>query len=268
MTDIAQYRKTANRVLVGPGTSQRLTASLIPAILFERYFDLATWDTQIFKGGEADPDSSVTMVNCSGVGTEVAALDATNKGWLLQTSAADNDNSFLHPHETGNKMGVAAYFNSNLQPYCLAQVLCGPADAQQLVEAEYVVGLDVMDTYTTKDASASGEADAARWQVTNGAAAGVATNWKTETSTGAGVDTIFDSGRLSQRATFVELAVFVSKARKPYYFYDGKLIRIGPSLDANIVMAPSIGVQVNNAGADDAKGMVVRYAAWGQRYAA
>jgi len=252
--------------IVNTGSAQ--VTNPVQRMIQDRYFDLNTWDMQIFRGNHEDPDSATGMAACSGVNTNVAALDATNKGWLLQTSAADNDNSVLHPHATGNKMGVAAYWNSTLSPFCAASVLCGPADAQQLVEAEYAVGLDIMETWATKDCAASGETDAARWQVTNGAAGGVATNWKCEQSTASGTDVITDSGNLSQRATFVELAVFVSAARVPYFYYNGKLIKTGTALDDDTIMCPTIGVQVNNVTADDAKGMTVRWAAWGQKYSA
>jgi len=117
-----------------------------------------------------------------------------------------------------------------------------------------------MVTIATSDASASGEPNAFRWQLTVGAALGG--TWKAETSVG-GTDEQWDSGVAGQRATHVDLAVIMSKARRPYYFFGGNLLHIGPTVTAADVVLPKIVVQ---AATTDAKSMGIQWMAWGQRH--
>ncbi len=259
--------EAANRLgIVSVGAQQRLASGFIPGLLQRRMVDFETWHVAHFRGVVQ------SEFDVSGVGTETFAVEGTGEGGIhMITTDADNDNAFLHPHATQTAKGVTGFWSTNNEPFCIARVLVGPVDAQQLTEIEAVVGLDIIDTYTGKDASASGETDAARWQVTNAAAAA---NWFTEVSTASGTDVQVDSGVVSQRASYVTLGVFLDSDRKAHFYSDlqGKgLIKFGSTsgeLDVDTVMCPSIGVQVNNAGADDVKGMVVAWAFWGQRVAA
>ena len=260
MTDIAKYRRTSNRIMVGPGSADRLTAKVLPAVLFERTYDPFNWNTVIFRMNHGIINGTEDRVLAEGTGTETHTLVA--HGWTLGTSASDNDNCIITMDPADSSMGVPGYWNTDKEPWMMARVQTGVQDATALLNSEYVVGFDDQNTSASSDATASGEANAFRWQLTVGAALGA--NWICESSV-ASIDSRFDTGVAAQRATFVDLAVLLSKARKPHYFIGGNLVHVGPSMPANDELDAKLIVQ---AATTDAKSFGIQFWALGQRHVA
>ena len=248
---------------------ERIVPGWLPLLMQRRMMDYENWRVDRFNG------SVVTGIFATGgVNTEVITATTVGEGGIMMTTAtADNDSAWLHPHATLNSLGIAGHWSTLLEPFCIARVLCGPIDTQQNTEVEYSVGLAVEEPSTDGPSAApAGTAEGARWQVTNGAAAGTPTNWKTEISIGD-TDTIVDIGVLSQRATYVTLGVFLDADRKAHFFSDllggraNYLTKAGATSAAlaSGILTPHIMVQVNNTTADDAKAVAVAWAYWGQR---
>ena len=260
MTDIATLSKTANRVLVGPGTSQRLVGKMLPTLWFERRMDPANWYTALVQFDEEDLDTAASSdpVDLTEAGAGTMTFVAPAIGATLTTGATENNKSHLHPGAIG-KAGLAEFWLADNQPFIWTKLAVAPA--LLITNVDVTVGLADTNPGTAAAVATSGEVDAARFILESGASAA---NWFTETSVG-GLDVRRDTGILSVANTMIELAVVVSKARKPYYFFNGNLIKIGPSLTAAQQMSPFVQV---NAGEGVTKDIEVQFVAWGQRYVA
>jgi hypothetical protein len=268
MTDIAEYRKAANRVLIGPGTSQRLVASVIPAILFERRHDPTTWFFDDFRFTPTTPEAlaATTMtpveITEEGASTTDFADSDTTKGMTINSPAVISERITIGPSSAGVS-GTTDYWMGNLQPFIYADVMVD-SDAGDMTHIDACLGFNghagaAPGAHIPIAASAC--TDCGRFLLEMGAAA---TNWFCETSVG-GVDALYDTGILAASQTAIRLGVFLSRARKPHYFLNDRLVHVGPTVAAT-TMVPFF--QFSSGEAATAKTFGIRYMAFGQLYSA
>lgn len=263
MTDIATIAgaRTGSRVMVGPGLSQKLVGSVIPTLLMERTFDKQNWYSAMYQfhtDPETDTAGEVTLTE-TGVGTTDFA-DVNTIRVMTYNSGATSGNGVTIGPNTGALSGATNFWDANLQPYIVAGFAMD-SDAAALINADATIGFSDTNPAILVAAATSGEANGARWIVENGAAAA---NWFAETSVG-GLDARFDTGQISLSQTLVHLGVFFDKARRPFYFFNGKLVKVGPSMTAALQMAPHV---QGTTGTTAARAFGFAYVGWGQRWVA
>jgi hypothetical protein len=241
---------------------------MIASIVQQRYFD-PEWMVQIWDPTQGEPDAANSNLSDTQNGAGTAVFDATNNALRVTTAGGGNDDAWVHPGITANYslLGDPAsdtIWDTSMQPFMVCTWLPGAGAAGDLFDVNYFCGLVEQEPDAANAAFAIGDYDDAAWFFCVVGNTPATNNWDIAQSVG-GVDFVKDSGQLLSRAAFIQMAVFISKARKPYYYINGNLVHVGTSLSASTLLSPVCGVTETAA---DAKIFDVRYFAYGQRFAA
>jgi hypothetical protein len=229
--------------------------NLVEQRLFSRDWFAYVWkgQTNIDPGAIAVGDDTVWQTQAGDAANTAFAL--APPGLHIVTDSSGGDIVTLQADRAAVQIGsVATFWATNAEIGMMARLHTGPA-AADVHNALISVGLWFNAT-TGADPTGAANIAAAMWHVNNGATAGT---WRAITNSGSADPPAdeFDTGDTLTTDTVYDLGVFLDESRRPHFFFNDSLLRVGPPLpDTDSLTIPSIAV---NESAAEATEFAIQY---------